>query len=978
MKKKTLSLVFICLSGASALIYEIVWQRYLAILLGAHARASSIVLAVFLGGMSVGYALFGKFSRKREVNLIHSFCLIELLLALWALCFPFFFHLAFKSTGWLYQTWGLNNLSIDLFVSSALIGFPTVLMGGTLPLLTQALSKNVEEASSLHSKLYGFNTLGACFGCFFAGYILIPETSFEKALCFGAALNLSTALFFYFGKVGSKKRVVEGLKEQKVPLNKIQRILVGIGFLSGLSVLTLETVLIRLMGLSTGASSYNFTLIVAIFIFALAIGSLAAKKIAKATPKHLLWSQLLCAGSLLLLYISGDYWSYIAHVLRASLKDVPQAFYLFQILLAVVFAGLLIVPIGLCGLTLPLCFHLLKDEESTLGYRVGQLYCWNTVGCVFGALVGGYLLLNYLNLDQIFRIVILLILLSSLCALWIFLRTSEASRKAGWMGFAPVILFLTVIFLPGYHAERWIQSFRNQDQIDATLKGARAFGTHLSRTTKIDYWKDGPNTSLGVGITPKEGNEESRSIFINGKSDGNTRGDFFTTVMLAHIPALLTEKVGKSCVIGFGTGITIGTLGLYSESEQIDVLEISDTVIKNAFRFDAYNGGVSKNPKVHFHELDAFRFFEAGKDRYDIIISEPSNPWVMGIENLYSREFYQLARKQLSENGTFAQWIHTYSFNDDLFRMVLKTMHSEFPYISVFQLKGGDFALIGRTKPFGPGIFASLLQKMEESAVKTTLQTAGITLPEVLFSLEVIPPGSMGFITEGAEMHTLTAPRLSNESAKAFFMRSSASPLIYRRVSKNWPKVVKDSLLRQYLAKKPLTQTALAALRFTFCDNLASKNTALCEESVFASHLEDSQFIKSGKYGEVLASRVVASIDRSRLLKRDVFKPENLSEVYNFFESYKKYISPIVFTEPSLFIGRLDECLKTSSRTNELYGECLLQKLLVIDGLAITELDFDSLSENYLTWFKTIPTTHPQYRKLKEAGDILIRMRKKI
>lgn len=973
MKKRTLSFLFVCISGASALIYEIVWQRYLAILLGAHARASSVVLAVFLGGMSIGYAYFGRLSLKGKFNLIRTYCLVEVLLAAWAVCFPVFFHFAFKSTGWLYQTFGINNLLIDLWISALLIGFPTILMGGTLPLLTQALSKNVEDASRLHSKLYGFNTLGACFGCLFAGYVLIPETSFEKALFVGAGLNLFTALYFYlnFKTAVSEAKIAPG-SSKKEALTKNQKALVAVGFTSGLCLLTLETVLIRLMGLATGASNFNFTIIVAVFIFSLAVGSLAMKRVSKATIKTLLWNQVLCTLLLVLLYVSGDYWSYAVHVIRSGLKDVPQSFYLFQLLLAGATTLLLVLPIGMCGLTLPLCFHLLKDEEETLGFRVGQLYCWNTVGCVVGSLFGGYLLFNYLNLDQIFRVTVLAMVLTIAFSFYISMHQKRAFNHyfPGALGIAS---FLVVLFLPGYHTDRWIQPFRNQEQTEVTLKGAQAFGEFLSRSTRMAFWKDGPNTSMGIGATPKEGNEESRSIFVNGKSDGNTRGDFFTTLMLAHIPALLSNKIDKACVIGFGTGITVGTLALYSEVKQIDVLEIANTIVENAYQFDAYNGGVSKNPKVKFHEMDAFRFFEARKEPYDLIISEPSNPWVMGIENLYSEEFYRLARKQLSADGTFAQWIHTYSFNDDLFRMVIRTMRKEFPYLSVFQLKGGDFALVGRTTPFTEQAFGSLLRKMNQGPIKTTLQTASMMLPEVILALEIVPPMASEAMDAGGEIHRLTSPRLSNEAAKAFFMRTGATPHAARRSPKAWPAAISDSLLQKYLGGRPFSPQALAALRFSFCDNASSKNTFLCEESVFASHLQDSKFSRHS-YPDVLSERVLASLGKAKFTETTRFKSENLTEVYNFFESYKKYISPIVYTDPKGMIQRLDGCMKTAPKSDELYGECLLQKLLVIDGLSVPNYDFDKLASDYLNWFSTIPNTHPQYQKLKEAGDILVRM----
>ena len=162
------------------------------------------------------------------------------------------------------------------------------------------------------------------------------------------------------------------------------------------------------MGLSTGSSNYNFTLIVSIFVFGLGFGSLVVRRISHFSESHLFWNQIGVVFSLSLLYLTGDSWPYWVHLLRIMFRDIPESFYFYQAALGIGFLILMIVPVGLCGLTLPLCFHLLKDRQETLGQRVGQLYGLNTVGCVMGALVGGYTLLSFLNLDQIFKVCVFL------------------------------------------------------------------------------------------------------------------------------------------------------------------------------------------------------------------------------------------------------------------------------------------------------------------------------------------------------------------------------------------------------------------------------------------------------------------------------------------------------------------------------------------------------------------------------------------
>ncbi len=196
--RRYLWLALIFISGVSGLIYEVVWHRYLAILLGAQARATAVVLAIFLGGISLGYASFGKWSRTKSWNLLRVYSFIELGLGLWAILFPFLFKVAEPLTSKFYVWFGIKSLFIDVFMSVLLIGFPTFLMGGTLPLLTQALAEDFQKASKTHAMIYGINTVGACFGCLLAGYFLIPTYGLIGAVQLAAGGNLLVALVSYF------------------------------------------------------------------------------------------------------------------------------------------------------------------------------------------------------------------------------------------------------------------------------------------------------------------------------------------------------------------------------------------------------------------------------------------------------------------------------------------------------------------------------------------------------------------------------------------------------------------------------------------------------------------------------------------------------------------------------------------------------------------------------------------------------------
>lgn len=968
----------IFLSGASGLVYQVVWHKYLAILLGAQARATAIVLAIFLGGISVGYAMFGRWSRYKKWNLLLAYSLVEVGLGAWAFLFPFLFRGAMPLTAKLYSALGVNSLLIDIVMSIALIGLPTFLMGGTLPLLTQGLSRDLEEASRTHAKIYGFNTVGACVGCLAAGYVLVPSYGLAVTTTIGGFFNMLVGIvsYFAFARKGAPQEGAEAPPRfaDGLHFTRDQAALLAVGFLSGFYLITLETVLIRLMGLSTGSSNYNFTLIVAIFIFGLGAGSLAVRDIPKYGVTRLFWNQVAVSFFLMLLYLSGTYWAFGVHTVRAMVRDLPEAFYLYQLLLGLGFTLLLIVPIGFSGLTLPLCFHLMKDSKESLGERVGQLYGVNTIGCVMGAIAGGYFFLNFIDLDQLFKVCVLLALGSSFAAAFLYVRRENPSP--GKLSFASAVLAVVLMSIPvssRWPKEQFIQPFRHPQPIEnVTFRGPDAFLKYMGRSTELLYWKDGPNTSVGIGASKYQGKEISRTIFVNGKSDGNTRGDLFTTVMLAHIPALLGKKIERSCIIGLGTGITIGTLAQYPDVKTIDVAEISNFSIANASYFDPYNNGVSKDPKVHFHEMDAFRFLQGTTEKYDIVISEPSNPWVAGIENLYSSEFYDIALSKMEPEGIFVQWMHSYSLTEDLFRLVMRTMAGRFPYVTVFQLKGGDLALVGKREPFTKEDLSRAATRMRVSpGVVQALHEAGISRLETMLALEVIPHPLAKVMGEGLEEHTLESPKLSNEAAKAFFVGSSAYVQKLRRQYKEFYPAVNGSLLAMQLDGGMPSWELLESLRGTFCDSSSSKTNYLCEETLAMEKLMNREFHHDPKYDDVVTARDLSSLDVFYKDTPKKFTPADLQAVYSMFELYKKFASPIARIPASLFLKPVEYCMKTNVYADELYGECLLQKILVLETVQLPGPEFQSAVTQYLDWFPNLPKTSPNYAKLLEAKGIL-------
>lgn len=982
-------LVFV--SGAAGLVYQVVWHRYLALLLGAEARATATVLAVFLGGLALGYFAFGRWSRGRRNSLLVAYCAVELGLAVWALLFPYLFAGAFSNAGVLYRWFGAGGIVLDVLCAVALLLPPTVLMGGTLPLLTQAFGDSLLDASETHARIYGFNTLGACFGSFLAGYVLVPSISLDAALLVAGAMNAVVATVFWaaFARGPARRGEIERRPE---PVEKIaapwrepaQLALLGVAACSGFYVITLESILVRLTGLSAGSSHYNFTLIVTCFVMALGVGSLLLKKPERFRPQSLVWVQVAATSALLALYGTADRWPYWVHRVRILFRDDVQTFPIYQLALGGMLVAVLIVPIACCGLVLPLCFHLLRDEKKTLGLRVGQLYGVNTVACVAGAVLGGYGLLHWLNLDDVFRGVVLVSLASVGFGVWFASRHEPLPKSsvAALSAFA-VAVPVTLWNLGGFDTGRFVQPFRQQAPRRESFRGIEAWSDRLRPEKGYLFYKDGPNTTVAVSAAydDETGKERSRSVFVNGKSDGNTRGDFFTMMLTGLFPGLFSPRLDHGCVIGFGTGITVGTLLGFPETGTVDVVDIAKTVFDAAPQFDAYNGDVSKSPKVRFHATDAFRFLRGSGERFDFVVSEPSNPWVTGVENLYSYEYYDTVASRLADDGVFLQWVQTYSFDNELLQTVLKTITARFPYVTVFQMLEHDLALVATKSPQRAEWIERARKRLESSPrAQASLKEAGVKDFATVLALELVPPAATAVLGSEATTNRLLSPRLSAGAARAFFSGSTASIPTLRRSFKEFFPALDDTLLSYAFKKKPLAKGALEAFLGAFCGGTMAHNRALCQESlVMAKMLEPEQPWETAYEGMLPApDALVASRFADDPANVKAFDGRDLQHTQDMFSLYKRVRSPIATLPVEAITGRLERCLTLVPEATELHGDCLLELAAVLEVADPTVARFGNAIERFERWFAGVPSTLDGHDRFRRALTIMQRLKQEM
>ena len=760
------------ITGFSALCGQVVWQKYLTILVGSEARSMSLVVAVFLFGLALGYWFFGKLTEKPRprFRLLKIYGYIEWATAVYLLVFHFYYELlkiqSFHSPA---------NIIFDLLIACSALFLPTFLMGASIPLLTAIIPDSSQEINRIHSRIYGWNTVGAFIGVLTAGFYLIPSFGFALTLIIAGGLNFFAALVF----VGNRLKG-ETLKREpapSLPTALSNRFFMIFVFFTGAVIISLEILFVRLLNVSIGAGVYNFPLILSLFVGGMGLGSLSLSS--KASSGYLLRQIILSVFFLGTVYATAPYWSIWLNHIRVTLTSIPFNWYLFKLEIWI-FLGVFIFPTAFfMGRLLPLSYSFLKKTKDNYGAVCGYLYFFNTLGTVFGAVVIGYLAFYFFNLNSLFKI--------NLVALIVFIGYIAFREKKKFAGVCALALMVALFFLPQWNRRGHnFGYFRNR--VPATYHFQKLFYLPVNSTGKVSFLRDGPNSTVSIlnfelekdkldtvqKIEPKI--TGSYSVIVNGKSDGNFLNDLSTMVLLSSLGYLFApEKPALStAVIGLGTGVSAGILGKIKDVKEVVVLEISHAVISALKSLPFYSFDVMSNPKIQIIERDAFRHFMRTDKKFDLIVSEPPNPWVAGVENLFSREFYRLAREKLNKGGVLSQWLHVYSMDSKTFRMICNTVRREFPFTELYRVGTGDVVILAGTSPFQYG--KTMRERFFRPALASLHKSFGLLVPEDLHLIRILESERYTeAVFKGFGVHTLTEPQLAYRADKAFFLGNSLS-----------------------------------------------------------------------------------------------------------------------------------------------------------------------------------------------------------
>ena len=830
---RLVALLLTALTGMSGLVYEVAWQKALATLLGSQSEATAAVLAIFLGGLAVGYWVFGRVTRSLVVRgeargeaprLLFVYGTVELTIGLYVFVFPWLFAgVQALSFAMPHGPAGVG-FAVDIALAALLIGPPSVLMGGTIPMLTQALSRNLADATRFHALVYAFNTAGAFVGALAAGYYLVPALGLVDVMRAMGILNLvAGSIFLILGwrpqRIVTLDVVSESEGSGATGDGSSLRMLCVVALLTGFAMMSMQTIVIRIGGLAFGASQFTFSTVVAVFVLCIALGSFIVSALPR-IPKLLVtanqWGLALLFS---LLYFQIEEAPYRVYLLRTLFRNLDAAFGLFH------FTGFLMVlavvgpAVVLSGASLPLLFHYLRQRVGHLGDLAGVLYSWNTVGSLAGALLGGYALLYWMDLHDVYRLALAtLVVAAALLSQAVHRQriATVAATSAALLGILflpawnPQLLTLglfrmreprPVDWLPRYEAQgRRIERQPNHE-LYAGLEAFLAQRKDLLRP-RVVFHEDDPIATITLLEQQRPDGGKTLSIVTNGKNDSNATGDYQTTALLALVPALLAQKAESAFVIGWGTGVTVGELAALEDMRRIDVAEISPAVVRAAPLFDKYNRRAFHDPRVHIVRSDAYRALMRSSRSYDLIVSEPSNPWVLGVELVYTREFLEAARDKLEPGGVFCQWIHTYEMDDPTLALVLRTYAEVFDHIAVWVGGSSDLMLLGLDSPSNATDVYRLEELVERPDLKAALQRADVdSFPELL-AHEVLPVGVVHALPLEGPIHTLLHPRLNDMAGRAFF-RGGVGRLPFSGFGEAAQIGAQNSLVRRYSLRFP-------------------------------------------------------------------------------------------------------------------------------------------------------------------------------
>jgi len=757
----------------------VAWGKALGLVFGHTVYAIATVLAVFMGGLAAGSAWLGRWCERSALGRrpVTLYAWIELgvalggalslagiagVRALYGAAYP-----AFSGSA-------ATLVVLRFFASALVLLVPTFLMGGTLPILVHGVTRRSAELGARLSRLYWVNTAGAAAGTLLAGFILLPWAGLRLTVAGAVVLNVfagSVALWLgrnYFTEISpcaSDDSPREKVSETGAP--KPVALLAAFCAV-GASGILYEVAWTRLLASVLGSSTYAFTLMLATFLTGIVFGGILFERWhargGRVDTATFATTQTFTALAALLFLVFFRYLPEIVPPLLqhdagphlAAIIGGPQSFPRLVITQFLASALAMFPAAVVFGFNFPAVALLIAGGKRGSGYAaaVGRAYAANTLGAIAGAVLAGFWLVPLVGS---FRVVALGVILNLTLA-GILELLSEPRRPRGLGAVFGVLVATLFVVISGAFYNRALA-------VHGTVVYADMFQGRLSvaeaaDTTDLVFAEDGLNATISVVRA-----EDYVSIRTNGKVDASNK-DNITQLLLAHLPGVFHPAPRRVLVIGFGSGMTVSAIARYAEVEKIICVEIEPAVIRASAHLESLHRGVVRDPRLTVVLDDARNYLMTTQETFDLIISEPSNPWIAGVAALYTAEYYREARARLRPGGMFVQWVQAYSlFAGDL-RMIFHTFTSHFPQVTLWHGESTDLFLIGQTDQRQLD-FTRIRALWENPPLRADYKELGLKRPEGLTGYFQLDDAPLRSLAAGAALNTDNHTRLEYSAPRA-------------------------------------------------------------------------------------------------------------------------------------------------------------------------------------------------------------------
>lgn len=743
------------------------------------------VITTFMGGLAVGSFFGGRYVDKHS-NPLKLYGLIEIGIGLTAgivVLALAYAHPLFKI---FYNMSPLAFSAFRFVFAIATMIIPAFLMGATYPAIVRFLARNEDKTGVFAGIMYGVNSLGAAAGSILCGFFLIENFGISMTSALAAMLNIL---------VGVLCIVVSRNEPAATPIprpfqnsgysNGVKLALITV-LVSGLAMMVFQLAATRIISIHLGSTTYSFAMIVSAYILVLSAGGFLGAFVVKKeiNPKFLL---AVCCffGSLGIFISSAELESFPYAVLQNIFEShgdsvAVYSFAYYRVLL------ILTVPVLASGAMIPIAIQICKSEISGTGRTVGVVYAFNTVGAILGTLIAGFFLIPangfILPLDTACLLMLLMFLVISIgmpeLRMPKFFPKSAAVMLsvlalATYIALAPLGIesFAMTPFAnnyrppPGVSLEDFVRETRKN--IIENLPEFVAFDKHgLAAVYRKQVAPDSPPTIL---------------LTINGRFNATNAADMKTQVMVGQVPMLLHPDPKRVLVVGLGSGITVGSVLTHNSVERLDCIELSRAVVDASHEFDGWNGRPLEDKRTNLVVDDARPFILYSENKYDVVISEPSNLWIAGMSTLYSVEILKATYECMNDGGILCVWAHAYGITDEDFKSMAATVDSVFHTTSLwFSAILGDYLLVA-TKNAAKISGSALAEKFQQPAVRADLARVHIQHPQDFVFHHLAGHEALAVWTEGARVETDDAPKIEFSAARSIvrfqFLESTPSAI---------------------------------------------------------------------------------------------------------------------------------------------------------------------------------------------------------